>query len=194
MAQESLYIEEFYSRPPKLIEVVVGSHKLSEGGTYYNTSKSVVSKYYLEAHYFIMNDIGLIKIDGHIEYDEHVQPIKICETAPKENEAATVVGWGIYENDTRNVSNDLRYLDVKIMNIHNCIDDQFPLLVLGNQICTFGIDQKGNCNGDSGGPLIYNGSQYGIISWGVGCGTGSPEVYTNACDYVEWITNVTSSQ
>ncbi|XP_011209107.2 serine protease 1-like [Bactrocera dorsalis] len=33
------------------------------------------------------------------------------------------------------------------------------------------------CNGDSGGPMICNGIQAGIVSWGKGC--GFPDVYTD---------------
>ncbi|XP_061722798.1 chymotrypsin-1-like [Cydia pomonella] len=41
-------------------------------------------------------------------------------------------------------------------------------------------------NGDSGGPLTYNGVQIGLVSYGEGCGKQS-SVYTRVSKYVKWI-------
>lgn len=51
------------------------------------------------------------------------------------------------------------------------------------------------CTGDGGGPLVCPilGSsdrfyQAGIVSWGVGCGTGGiPGVYVNVAGFRDWI-------
>lgn len=48
--------------------------------------------------------------------------------------------------------------------------------------------------GDSGGPLACTREDvsflYGIISWGEGCGSGKPGVYTNVVKYIDWINSV----
>lgn len=44
--------------------------------------------------------------------------------------------------------------------------------------------------GDSGGPMIYDGKPIllGIVSWGYGCGReGYPGVYANVANLLEWI-------
>ncbi|KDR18614.1 Kallikrein-14 [Zootermopsis nevadensis] len=48
---------------------------------------------------------------------------------------------------------------------------------------------KGQCSGDSGGPLIANGHQVGIVSWSVKPCTVAPYpgVYTEIAHYVDWI-------
>lgn len=36
--------------------------------------------------------------------------------------------------------------------------------------------------GDSGGPLVREGRQIGIVSWGIPCAKGKPDVYTKVRD------------
>lgn len=50
---------------------------------------------------------------------------------------------------------------------------------------------KDTCFGDSGSPLMYDGVQYGITSFGFTytCGTGIPGGYTDVSHYSNWIDN-----
>jgi secreted trypsin-like serine protease len=42
--------------------------------------------------------------------------------------------------------------------------------------------------GDSGGPLVtLDGALIGIVSWGVPCGKGLPDVYTRVSPFKDWI-------
>lgn len=42
--------------------------------------------------------------------------------------------------------------------------------------------------GDSGGPLVEEGAeQVGVVSWGVPCGKGKPDVFTRIYPYLNWI-------
>ena len=52
-----------------------------------------------------------------------------------------------------------------------------------------GDDQSDTCFGDSGGPLIYGGIQYGITSIGFAstCATGIAGGYTDVSRYSSWI-------
>lgn len=62
--------------------------------------------------------------------------------------------------------------------------------VTSRMICAgdFGVGGKDSCQGDSGGPLSANGTLYGIVSWGMGCGQPEyPGVYTNVAALRSWI-------
>jgi len=49
-------------------------------------------------------------------------------------------------------------------------------------ICA-GVENKDACTGDTGGPLVQNGVQFGIASWSYGCARdGYPSVYANVAD------------
>lgn len=60
-----------------------------------------------------------------------------------------------------------------------------------NIVCTKNVIGKGSCNGDSGGPLVtdIDGMEriIGVSSWGIDCGKGYPDVYTNVFAYSDWI-------
>lgn len=144
---------------------------------------------YLQTPEYVLNDIGLLQIDGRIEFNDKAQPITVCGSKPNEGDKATVIGWGKTQS-FGGASNNLRYLTVTIMNSSDCINRDFPLLILANQICATTPVGQGTCNGDSGGPLIYNGTQCGIVSWGINCATGYPDVYSNTCDQLKWINEV----
>ncbi|XP_049812778.1 mite allergen Der f 3-like isoform X2 [Schistocerca nitens] len=66
--------------------------------------------------------------------------------------------------------------------------------ILSSNICA-GDRWKGQCSGDSGGPLIANSYQVGIVSWSRKPCTikGSPGVFTRVADYVDWIKEKTAS-
>lgn len=45
--------------------------------------------------------------------------------------------------------------------------------------------------GDSGGPLVQaDGSLIGIVSWGVPCGLGLPDIFTQVSSYKDWIDTI----
>lgn len=67
--------------------------------------------------------------------------------------------------------------------------------LIHGQYCAYDpAGQNDSCQGDSGGPLQYfptNESSVatvvGIVSFGIGCGSTLPSVYTRVAHYLEWI-------
>ncbi|KAL6447949.1 hypothetical protein ACFW04_000185 [Cataglyphis niger] len=45
----------------------------------------------------------------------------------------------------------------------------------------------GTTNGDSGGPLVADNEQIGVVSWGIPCARGRPDVFTRVSSYMNWI-------
>ncbi|XP_017465776.1 PREDICTED: serine protease snake-like isoform X1 [Rhagoletis zephyria] len=69
--------------------------------------------------------------------------------------------------------------------------------VIATQLCAKDHAKlRDTCQGDSGGPLIryeniedYDRIAYivGVTSFGIGCGTGTPGIYTRVSEYFDWI-------
>lgn len=63
-----------------------------------------------------------------------------------------------------------------------------------SQYCAHDPDGKrDSCQGDSGGPLqtvrTYSNPRkvVAVVSFGIGCGSGRPGIYTRVAHYIEWI-------
>lgn len=64
-----------------------------------------------------------------------------------------------------------------------------PPVSFRKNICTLNGKGEGACKGDSGGPLVEvsSGQQCGVVSWGVPCAKGAPDVFTRVTAYTDWI-------
>lgn len=74
-------------------------------------------------------------------------------------------------------------------NLHTGLNSN---LIFDHKICTHSPVGQGTCNGDSGSPLTFNGQVHGIVSWGVACARGFPDVYDRVFVHRTWITQNTN--
>ncbi|KAJ8972757.1 hypothetical protein NQ314_000049 [Rhamnusium bicolor] len=62
------------------------------------------------------------------------------------------------------------------------------MIIKPSHVCTSGAGIVGACTGDSGGPLLVNGVQVGIVSFGFQvCTLGLPTIYTRVSEFSDWI-------
>lgn len=80
------------NRRPENIKILVGTNDLKSGGKQYPVSKLIAHEDYNQPSF--ANDVGLILIDGEIEYNEKVQPIKYSNKFVKAGTKLRVTGWG----------------------------------------------------------------------------------------------------
>ena len=108
-------------------------------------------------------------------------------------------GWGYKENG--GMADVLQYALVHFtQNRSTCVEGyrNLPKMknITDNMLCAGGIEAD-SCSGDSGGPLscfkryppINPDNLYlcGIVSFGVGCKSGRPGIYTDVSKYYKWI-------
>ncbi|MGI9254828.1 MAG: serine protease, partial [Thermomicrobiales bacterium] len=100
----------------------------------------------------------------------------------KTGQAALAAGWGATFEGGGPV-NDLREVTLPIYNFSHCrkIWATGGLKLNSAHVCAFAV-RKDTCQGDSGGPLFVRTAnavyQVGITSFGYGCASQIPGVYT----------------
>ncbi|KAM9851841.1 trypsin-like [Aulostomus maculatus] len=134
-------------------------------------------------------DIMLIKLFHPVEVTREVAPISLPNGCPYGGLACSVSGWGntAMEGDPI-LPERLQCLDVPILDDQTC-NDAYPGMISPRMMCVGYMEGgSGECNGDSGSPLVCAGQLQGLVSWGRGCALpNSPVVYVKLCEYLFWI-------
>lgn len=80
------------------------------------------------------------------------------------------------------------------LNNEDCLEryiDSGEDFVTNSSICALLAKGQGVCFGDSGSPLVARGKLIGIVSWGIPCAMGFPDVYTRISFFLDWILSET---
>ncbi|VVD00385.1 unnamed protein product, partial [Leptidea sinapis] len=141
------------------IRVIVGTNNLDEGTLQHNVKAIYIHDLYDKDTR--QHDIALLKVtDIDIRYsDPH-------GTSTRQMQALNSF---VFNQET------CRYA---MRNSRKVYDSMF---------CTFTKIGQGTCHGDSGSPLVRGNKLVGIVSWGMPCAIGFPDVHTRISTYVRWI-------
>ncbi|XP_029171300.1 chymotrypsin-1-like [Nylanderia fulva] len=165
------------------LSVHAGTNYLNQTGYSYKVANITINKDWNGL--LRINDIALIHLATCIKYNAVVQPIKLATSdTGLENRLCTLSGWGTIRLGG-NVPNSLQEIDLLIYPQQQC-KAAHPG-ILNSHICTLTREGQGACHGDSGSPLVVNGTQVGIVSYGRPCAIGYPDVYTRVSSFVPWI-------
>lgn len=142
------------------------------------------------------NDISLIELMKDVTTSRTVYPACLY-TSPDDPISLIITGWGNTVNTQRNVRpavlQQARIAPVEVAECNSTfarVDKVSPKVIMHTQICA--ISESDACEGDSGGPLqvVRKDGAYGIVgivSFGIGCGTKIPGVYTRVYTFLDWI-------
>lgn len=151
----------------------------------------------------LYHDIALFKLIKDAPLGIYIRPICLNTRRTVLQSKATATGWGLTQYRGRG-SSKLQKVEVEMVDSGRCNNSyshytgkgrQLPSgIVADYMLCAGGDGRKDSCQGDSGGPLhIALDSPYcmysviGVTSFGRGCGTSTPGVYTNVFNYLSWI-------
>ncbi|KAB0790939.1 hypothetical protein PPYR_02739 [Photinus pyralis] len=171
--------------------VVLATSTLTDSGSIYGISKIIAhASYNPESH---VNDIALLRMSKKITFGPTVKPIALSKIYPPAGAILTLSGWGLTRYPSNYVPNKLQTIQLVSISILRCKLSLPGYPVPSNHICTNQGRDKGACEGDSGGPLVYNGTQAGVVSWGIPCAKGYPDVFTAIAAYESWIKQFTAA-
>lgn len=160
-------------------------------------------------------DIAILRLDGAVEGYETVE-LFADESCCDGDENFTIMGYGAdysggdatqyferaYQYNVPLIECQRWFVYAWINNITNAsvaasmdfssdeyayLDDSDVIVDEGN-VCAFSTVQD-TCQGDSGGPMLMTstGQQVGVVSWGVGCASTTPGVYSDVGYFHDWI-------
>ncbi|KAJ8734552.1 hypothetical protein PYW08_013802 [Mythimna loreyi] len=167
------------------IKVVVGTTNRVIGGDSYSVDKIISHENYNSVS--IINDVSLLKVKSDIQFSELVQPIALPTENTGAGEDLFLSGWGrLSYPGTLPVQ--LQMINLTSLSVERCQNIYKRINpVYSSQICSLTKTGEGACHGDSGGPLVANNSVVGIVSWGMPCARGYPDVYTRVYSFIDWI-------
>ncbi|CAG4995466.1 unnamed protein product [Parnassius apollo] len=161
---------------PHYLIAVVGTNQLNSGGTLYPIRKIVRHEDY--DNQVIKNDIALVFTLMEIRFGPNVDAIELNNEPVMPGEKLLLTGWGTTSYPGK-APNDLMRLELNAVSFEDCQEAHKDInQVFETQICALTKEGEGACHGDSGGPLVREGRQVGVVSWGLPCAKGKPDVYT----------------
>ncbi|XP_053685195.1 chymotrypsin-2-like [Sabethes cyaneus] len=169
--------------------VVVGTHLLLSGGFSHASSRIVNHGSYNSNT--LANDVSLVQTSVAIGLNNLAQPIGLGANFINTASGAIASGWGRLGANA-GIPNNLQWLSTSIITLADCRARHSAAnrgSVFDNTICTLSPSGQGMCMGDSGGPLVHGGNQQGIVSWGIPCGLGAPDVFARVSSHRTWILN-----
>ncbi|KAM5141109.1 complement C1r subcomponent [Mantella aurantiaca] len=161
------------------------------------------------------HDIALIRLKEAVIMNENTSPICLPENGEESLYDADTMGYvsGFGQTEENKISNILKYVALPMVQREKCqqqLQEKQRNLPSNsksknekftkNMFCAGYPEakklQKDSCQGDSGGPFASLGKDKwvatGIVSWGIGCGTGYG-YYTKVSNYIDWINGHLSS-
>jgi secreted trypsin-like serine protease len=147
----------------------------------------------------LAHDVAVIKLDSPITPNDYIQPIVYVNMGYLYPGAVcTAAGWGQTSDASTDLTNDLNYVEVSIIDQFEC-QAYYGDQLWNSMICAVGTTNQGICLGDVGGavtaPVNYWVGNYSVVvaiaSWVSqnGCESTDPTGYTRVDSYYDWITN-----
>lgn len=157
---------------------------MNSGGTSYSLDSILNHAGYNASS--LENDISILRTSDIIIFDAKVSSLPIAAGDLGGGHSVVLSGWGSLSNGGVN-PNVLQYVNLTTINNTLCQSMNDHYIVFDSNICTLTTVGEGACHGDSGGPLVYSNILVGLVSWGIPCAVGSPDVYTRISAFVEWV-------
>ncbi|KAF2905795.1 hypothetical protein ILUMI_00390 [Ignelater luminosus] len=178
-----------HGQSPSGIAIVVGTNYLNSGGTAYGVAQIINHANYDPQDN--ANDISILVVSGSIAFTPAVKSITLASSNPSHGSQCILSGWGLTGYPGSTLPNALQHIGLSALDLNECARRLPGFPVYTSHVCTSSPVGQGACQGDSGGPLIAGGSQVGVVSWGIPCAKGNPDIFTSVAFYRGWINSIT---
>ncbi|CAH2041749.1 unnamed protein product, partial [Iphiclides podalirius] len=178
------------------LRVTVGTNRWNVGGQSYAISRNITHQHYVSST--IKNDIGVLVVATEVALSTTVQLVPLSFDNIGAGVLSRAAGWGRIRQGGP-LSAVLLELFVRTISGQQCQEEiasyaeefnvSVPPVDPELELCVFHSPGHGMCNGDSGSALVNvaNGRQIGIVSWGMPCARGAPDMFVRVSAYENWL-------
>ncbi|XP_013097463.2 seminase [Stomoxys calcitrans] len=172
---------------PADITVVAGATRLAETGIRRKVSDIFIPPRWNPNTMYM--DIAVLKLAFPITADR-VQTIGLYSGNLNPGMMVKVNGWGRISEGGR-ISQQIRSVQVPVIDQDRCRKQYEDVIYIGKTMfCAGVLGSKDSCSGDSGGPVVFQNSVCGVVSFGVGCARDNfAGVYTRISEAIDFIRN-----
>lgn len=170
---------------PSSVTVLAGTITLSQGGVSRTVRRIIPHELYAN----FRNDIALLEMQQVYQLGTSISTIALRRTAVPSGSTVIISGWGrLYNNGP--LPSVLQYNQATALSRVACaVQTGFS----GGLLCLKSPANNGACNGDSGGPAVYNNQLVGVANFVInGCGSSRPDGYAQVSDFIQWIESRTN--
>ncbi|XP_058462999.1 chymotrypsin-2-like [Malaya genurostris] len=175
-------------KEPANVLVLTGSQSLTEGGTNIPADRIIVHPNFNDTT--LLNDVAVIRVRTPIILNDDAFAVRMASDYLSIAYGALTSGWGRPEIDTPTFPDWLQYISSTVITHTECsgrFEPPYDERIAESVLCTANAEGKGTCLGDAGSPVVYNGELQGIVSWGIPCGMGYPDVNSRVSTHRPWV-------
>lgn len=164
-----------------MFKIRVGSTNRLAGGEIIDVASIAVHPSYGN----FLNDVAVITLGRPIVESETVKVIQLASKEVPVDGKVTISGWGRLTTGGI-LPVYLQFNTLTAVSTETC--EEKIGMGYDSLICLAHQSDNGACNGDSGGPAVYNNELVGIAGFVYGgCGTEFPDGYAKVFFHREWI-------
>lgn len=165
---------------PSLLTVLAGTITLDQGGTRRSVRRIIPHERYGN----FRNDIAVMELQQAYQLSSSIATIALRRTAVPSGSTVTISGWGRLFNNGP-LPSTLQYNRATALSRVSCA---LETGIHGGLLCLRSAANNGACNGDSGGPAVFNNQLVGVANFVVnGCGSSRADGYAQVPDFIQWI-------
>ncbi|XP_061398821.1 serine protease SP24D-like [Musca vetustissima] len=172
---------EYYTYPASVFTVRAGSNDRFQGGVLVRVAEVITHEDYGN----FLNDVALLRLEEPLIYSKNIQPIALATAEVPPGAPVIISGFGRIKHGG-DIPQKLQWNTLTAITRSECKRlinwDSDALICLAHEA------NNGACNGDSGGPAVYNGEVVGIAGFVYGgCGNIYPDGYAKVYYHRDWI-------